>query len=205
VRAVPLGGRLFQTAMASRQWRWLAVLLALALLAAVAVAPVRADQGTLLRARGSRRRQLLTVAFVRSRGQHGAADAAGAGEAAGRRTVPVYVDDEDDVDEPAGEEAPAGGARPPVPVVPNRPTRTPPPRLEPRKALTHGSVSPQTPRLVAWSPPAPPLLSSFQLSNYYIEVGIIALFAAYGVNYFVGRNKNREIVTRWCAAPAACP
>jgi len=47
---------------------------------------------------------------------------------------------------------------------------------------------------------APPLLSSFKLSNYYIEMGIIALFAAYGVNYFVGRNKNREIVTRWCVA-----
>jgi len=34
--------------MAIRQWRWLAVLLALVLLGAVAVELVRADQGTLL-------------------------------------------------------------------------------------------------------------------------------------------------------------
>jgi len=57
------------------------------------------------------------------------ADAADTSEAGGRRTVPVYLDDEDDMDEtePASEEGPVGDARPPVPVVPNRPTRTLPP------------------------------------------------------------------------------
>ena len=46
-------------------------------------------------------------------------------------------------------------------------------------------------------PPSP--FAGFAFDKYYIELGILACFVAYGINYAYGSARNTSLATRWCA------